>query len=404
MEMSLHGSAPYVILGVSSFLEEYGVLYRELGNTGKQVSIIGLGCEHLDGKPYKQVKETIDTALSYGVNIFDVFMPGQEIRRNIAKALGSKRHDVMIQGHIGATDINQQYDISRDLPTVKKYFEDLLRIFGGYIDFGMIIYIDSEKDCRSVFETGFADYVQWLKKEGYIRHIGFSSHNPDTAIKAIETGLPEMFMFSVNPAFDMLPSDIYVFDQFDEGFGSELFRGIDPKRTELYKLCMKKQIGITTMKSLGGGKLLSPEYTPFETPLTVPQCIHYALSRPTVASVLLGCQTPDEVEVAMQYLRIDEAEKDYSETLSKVRNDFRGNCLYCSHCQPCPAGIDIASVIKYLDIARLDKTSIPDSIKTQYSSLSQAADKCTGCGACESRCPFGVQVVDDMKEATTLFD
>jgi len=380
------------------------VLYRELGKTGKQVSIIGLGCEHLDGKPYQQVKETIDTAFSYGANILDVFMAGQEIRRNVATALGSRRRDVMIQGHIGATDINQQYDISRDIPTVKKYFEDMLRIFGGYIDIGMMIYIDSEKDYRNVFETEFADYVQWLKKEGYIQHIGFSSHNPETAIKAIETGLPEMCMFSVNPAFDMLPSDIYVFDQFDEGFGSELFRGIDPKRAELYKLCMKKQIGITTMKTLGGGKLLSPEYTPFESPLSVAQCIHYALSRPTVASVLLGCQTPNEVEEAMQYLQIDESAKDYSETLSKVRNDFRGNCLYCSHCLPCQAGIDIASVIKYLDIAKLDKTSIPDSLKSQYFGLPQTADKCTGCGDCESRCPFGVPVIDNMREATALFD
>ena len=54
--------------------------YRELGNTGKKVGVIGLGCEHLDGKPYEQVKETVDRALEYGVNIFDVFMPGREVR------------------------------------------------------------------------------------------------------------------------------------------------------------------------------------------------------------------------------------------------------------------------------------------------------------------------------------
>ena len=105
--------------------------YRKLGNTGRQISVIGLGCEHLDGKPYEQVRETIDAALDMGVNILDVFMPGREVRKNIAKALGNRRSRVMIQGHIGSTDIKQQYDISRDIPTVKRYFEDILRLFGG---------------------------------------------------------------------------------------------------------------------------------------------------------------------------------------------------------------------------------------------------------------------------------
>ena len=104
------------------------------------------------------MKETISAALESGINILDVFMPGIEVRQNIANALGSRRKDVLIQGHIGSTDVNQQYDISRDLPTVKRYFEELLRIF-GYIDFGMMFFVDSEKDFHDVFDTGFVDYV-----------------------------------------------------------------------------------------------------------------------------------------------------------------------------------------------------------------------------------------------------
>ena len=116
--------------------------YRQIGKTGERGSIIGLGCENLDGKPYGQIKETVDTALEIGVNLFDVFMPGSEIREQIARALGGRRDQVLIQGHIGSTDLHQQYDISRDLPVVKRYFETLLRIF-GYIDFGMMFFIDS---------------------------------------------------------------------------------------------------------------------------------------------------------------------------------------------------------------------------------------------------------------------
>jgi predicted aldo/keto reductase-like oxidoreductase len=375
--------------------------YREFGSTGRKAGVIGLGCEHLDNKPYEQVKETIDAALECEINLLDVFMPGKAVRENIAKALGARRKDVMIQGHIGSTDLNQQYDISRDLPTVKRYFEDMLRIFGR-IEFGMMFFIDSEDDYKGVFETGFADYVLKLKRDGDIGHIGFSSHNPHTAIRAINTGLPEVMLFSINPAFDMLPAGEYVFDHSDKGFGSQLFRGIDPKRAELYKLCEQKQIGISVMKTLGAGKLISAEHTPFEKPLTVAQCIHYALSRPAVASVMLGCQTRAEVLDAVRYLDMSDAERDYAEVLGSLRNDFRGNCVYCGHCQPCPVEIDIASVNKYLDIARLDEANVPATVRSHYQGMKATGADCIACGSCEVRCPFGVPVIKNMSEAARL--
>jgi predicted aldo/keto reductase-like oxidoreductase len=376
--------------------------YRQLGSTGKSVSAIGLGCEHLDNKPYEQVKTTIDAALEAGVNLLDVFMPGQTVREHIARALGPRRKEVMIQGHIGATDINQQYDISRDLPTVQKYFEELLRIFGGYIDFGMLFFIDSEKDYQGVFETGFIEYAQRLKRDGYIGHIGFSSHNPATAKRVIETGVPELMMFSINPAFDLLPATEYVFDHFETGFAPDIWRGIDPQRMELYKLCDQKRIGITVMKTFGAAKLISKEHTPFAEPLTIPQCVHYALTRPAVASILPGCKTPEEVQGVMRYFELEDAAKDYSGVLGSLRNDFKGSCVYCSHCQPCPSEIDIAAVNKYLDIARLDTANIPPSIRSHYSSLAHKGGECIECGSCEERCPFGVPVIDNMKEAENL--
>jgi len=377
--------------------------YRPIGKTGLNASVIGLGCEYLDtgNPPYEQIKETIDAALEGGVNIFDIFMPGLAVREAIAKALGHRRKDIIIQGHIGSTDIRQQYDISRDLPTVQKYFEEMLRIYGR-IELGMMFFIDSEADYKNVFETGFADYVQKLKQQGDIGHIGFSSHNPKTAMRAIETGLPEMLMFSINPAFDMLPPGEYVFDHIDKGFGKDLFRGIDPERTALYTLCEQKQIGITVMKAMGSGKLMSPQHTPFEKPMTLGQCLHYALSRPAVCSVLPGCKTAEEMNQALDYLNLSDKDKDYAGVISTMRNDFKGACVYCSHCQPCPVNIDIATVNKYLDIAKLTPDAVPPSVKSHYRSLAHKGGECIACGHCENRCPFDVPVVENMAEAERL--
>jgi hypothetical protein len=119
-----------------------------------------------------------------------------------------------------------------------------------------------------------------------------------------------------------------------------------------------------------------------------------------VASVLPGCQTAAEMRQIVGYVNAADEEKDYAEVLATVRNDFRGNCVYCGHCQPCPAGIDIAAVHKYLDIARLDVKNVPPSIKSHYQSLQGAS--CIRCGHCEKRCPFGVEIIKNINEAEVL--
>ena len=377
---------------------------RRLGKTGLQVSEIGFGAEWLERHPEEEGVELIHYAADAGINILDCWMPDPKSRDIIGLGIRDDRAHWYIQGHLGSTWKNGQYYRTRDLIYVRPAFEDLLtRLQTDYIDLGMIHYVDSEEEWEQILHSDYLSYVMELKKTGVIHHIGLSSHNPKVAVKAAESGFVEMILFSVNPAFDMLPASEDIDTMFAERFDARL-KGIDAARAHLYSVCGQNDVGITVMKGFAGGRLFDEKRSPFGVCLTPVQCIHYALTRPAVASTLVGCQTAAEVAEAMRYLELSDEERDYSPVLGTQRNDFKGNCVYCSHCQPCPAGIDIASVNKYLDIARLDEAHIPPSIASHYASLSAKGSDCIACGSCEGRCPFGVPVIENMAKAAKLFE
>jgi len=376
--------------------------YRNIGKTGMAASVIGLGAEHLDGKPFPIVEETIHAALDHGINMIDIFMPGDEIRRNIGKALGNRRKDVIIQGHIGSVDLREQYDTSRDLSVCRHFFEKLLKnLDTDYIDVGMLFFIDSDEELQQIHANGILDYALEMKRNGMIRAIGTSSHNPVVARKLLETGSVDLLMFSINPAFDMTPTGTDVLSTFEE-LEKQQYVTIDPVRAGLYQYCEQQGIAITVMKTLGGGRLLSADHSPFKKPMTVAQCIHYVLTRPAVVSAMVGCQSAIQIKEAVNYLSTTTEQRDYMDIISEYCGELYGKCVYCNHCQPCPVGIDIATVSKYLDIALLDENHIPPSIKQHYQSLPANGADCISCGDCEAKCPFAVPVIKNMEYAAKL--
>ena len=377
--------------------------YRELGKTGLMVSEIGLGGEWLERHNTEEVKQVIDCCTEAGINILDCWMSEPNVRSNIGAALKGSRDKWIIQGHIGSTWQNGQYVRTRDLEKVDAAFKDLLtRMCTDYIDLGMIHFVDETAEFAKIMEGEFIGYVKGLKEKGTIRHIGMSTHNPDVAKLAALSGVVEMILFSVNPAFDMLPASENIDDYFKDEY-EVTADGITPEREELYRICEQQGVGITVMKGYAGGRLFNAETSPFGVALTPVQCLHYALTRPAVASVMAGFDTPAHVDAAVAYETASQEEKDYATVLAHApRHAYSGQCTYCGHCAPCPSGIDIAMVNKLYDLAQMQDT-VPPTVRAHYESLSARGDFCIRCGGCETRCPFGVHVVERMAAAAKLF-
>lgn len=377
--------------------------YRELGSTAIQVSEIGIGCSAFSQMDTAQSYEFMTLALEAGVNIMDLYDANPIVRSNIGYALRGRRDQMNIQGHIGNCWTNGQYERTRDIEKVKAGFEDLLqRLETDHIEVGMLHFIDEMEDWDTIANGPMMEYAKELKAQGKIKHIGMSSHNATVALAAAKSGLIEVIMFSLNPAFDQVPAGLNIWDSASY---TKMLNGIDPVRVELYDYCAQHNIAITVMKVFGGanGQLLDAERSPLKVALTPAQCIAYALAKPCVSSVLCGAKTIDELKSDLAYEQASEADKDYSMVLNNgQKNCGEGTCTYCNHCLPCPQGIDIAKVNELLDQATAgDK--VPAKVAKEYKALAHKAGECTQCGACESRCPFGVSVCERMKEAQRVF-
>ena len=376
--------------------------YRILGKTGLRVSEIGFGGEWLERHEEAESVELLRYANDRGINIVDCWMADPKSRDVIGMAMEGARSEWIVQGHIGSTWQNGQYGRTRDMAFVRPAFEDLLRrMRTDYIDLGMIHYVDTPEDWAVCMRPPFLDYVLGLREAGVIRHIGLSTHNPRIAALAAESGLVEMLLFSINPAFDMRPAT----EDLDSMFGEydERLSGIDPERAALYRLCEEKNVGITVMKGFFGGRLFDAKTSPFGTAFTPVQCIHYALTRPGVCSVLCGYDTPEQVDAAAAYETASDDEKDYASVLANAPlHSYRGQCTYCGHCAPCPMEIDIAMVNKLYDLA-VQQPTVPESVRAHYEALPVTASACIGCQSCEERCPFGVGVAGRMEQTAALF-
>lgn len=378
---------------------------RQLGKTGLLVSEIGFGGEWLERHPEEEAVELVRYAEKQGINVMDCWMPDPKSRDILGKAMLGSRENWIVQGHFGSTWQDGQYVRTRDMKYVKPAFEDLLyRLRTDYIDIGMIHYVDTEEDWASLQDSDFLRYVMEMKEKGVIRHIGASSHNPKVAKAVVQSGIVEMILFSVNPAFDMLPSSEKLEDLLTEGYSyDKRLSGIDPERAELYQVCEENNVGITVMKGFAGGRLFDEKRSPFGVGLTPLQCIHYALTRPGVSSILCGYDTKEQVDEAVRYETASMEEKDYASVLANAPlHSYRGECTYCGHCKPCAVNLDIAIINKYYDLAAMQPT-VPATVRSHYLLLEHQASECIGCQECESRCPFGVPIAERMQKTAQLF-
>ena len=360
--------------------------YRSLPHGGEKISVIGLGSGSLSGTE-QEMTAILETAMENGVNYFDMAPSEEAPFAAYAKAFAGHRDQIVTQMHFGAVYKRGKYGWTRKLKEIKEQFTWELKLLNtDYTDVGLIHCTDDIEDLHEVMNGGLWDYMKELKQEGKIRHLGFSSHNPDIARRILDTGLVDMMMFSINPAYDYRKGSYAI--------------GEVAERTALYRECERMGVGISVMKPFAGGQLLDAKTSLFKRALTHAQCFQYALDRPAVLTVLPGVRNMQDLQTALGYVTAWPEEWDYSVIGEFTPQDADGICVYCNHCQPCPKGLDVGLINKYYDLALAGD----EMAAGHYKKLPLHAGDCVQCGHCEARCPFHVKQVMRMKEIAQYFE
>lgn len=365
--------------------------YRKLprGTERERFSVLGLGMGGIHKSADAEIEELIRRAIARGINYFDLCASDRRVYAPFGRAISGRRENVFFQLHFGAVyNEKGEYGWSRDLKRIQETAAwELNALQTDYADMGFLHCVDEQEDYDKLISSGVLDYLKRLKDQGIVRHIGFSSHTPAVANRILDTGAADMMMFSINPAYD--------FEQGDEyGIGTA------SERANLFRRCAAEGVGISVMKPFHGGQLLDAKTSPFHSALTRFQCLQYVLDRPGVLTAVPGVRNLADLDALLPFPDAAPEARDYSAVAAFTAEKLGGSCVYCNHCQPCPAGIDVGLVNKYYDLARTGDVLAAN----HYKKLSVQADNCRQCGHCDSRCPFRVRQGARMLEIADYFD
>lgn len=183
--------------------------YRKLPHGEEKLSVLGLGMGGIQNSSDEEIEQVVRKAVAHGINFFDLCGGAKNVYAPFGKAIRGQRGKVYVQMHFGAVyNEKGEYGWSRDFDEIAQTVKWELETLGtDYIDFGFLHCVDEDEDFDKLSSNGIFDYLKELKRKGVVHHIGFSSHTPSVAERILDTGVIDMMMFSINPAYDFEKGD-----------------------------------------------------------------------------------------------------------------------------------------------------------------------------------------------------
>lgn len=328
-----------------------------LGKTGLTISRMGFGGIPIQRIDAEGTKVLMQKLLDAGVNYIDTARGYTVSEEYLGYALeGIRDKFVVATKSMSRTKEAMAADIETSLKNLRTDYIDLYQVHNPNMN--QLEQVTSE--------GGALEALQEAKAAGKIGHIGLTAHSLEVFEKAITLDWVETIMFPYNI--------------------------VESQGTELIKACKEKNIGFIDMKPLAGGAIEDATLA-----------LRYICANPDVTVVIPGMAEASELEQNIAACNdespLSEAEL---EAIQKVKDELGTQfCRRCNYCAPCSLGINIPGA--FLFAGYLQRYGLEDWARSRYNTLAVKASECISCGACESRCPYNLPIIEMMKKVAEDF-
>lgn len=372
--------------------------YRKFKKINKDVSLLGMGCMRLPKLEDGTVNEAeaidiIRSAIDSGINYVDTAYTYHDGKSEVilGKALkDGYREKVLLADKMPIW-------LAKDEEHMKQIFnEQLERLDTDCIDMYLVhnVGVPIWKRCKKL---NLMPFLEEMKAQGKIRHIGFSFH-------------------------DKLEFFKEMIDEYDWEFCQIQLNYMDKNHQaglEGLKYAAGKGLDVIIMEPLKGGRItdfvpptVQKLWDEAETKRTPAEwAFKWLANLPEVTLMLSGMSSRQQLTENIDILSADDANVLTSEEaalINKVSDEYnrliKYSCTGCQYCLPCAQKLDIPKIIGYYNDWNVYEHN--PSTKTEYETWlpeKRHASDCIGCKICEERCPQSIPIARAMQDAAEAF-
>lgn len=356
------------------------MLYKEYGQTGKKVSILGFGgmrFESIDDR--ETCASLLVEAARAGVNYFDTAPAYFGIKSEEAFGLGFKELKRLGLPFYCATKTGKSVE-----KEIREEIEQQLKRLGlDAIDFYHIWCVTSLENWEQRKKNGVLKTFQKLKEEGLIRHICVSTHLlGDDTDELLQEGIVEGVLLG--------------YSAYNFSFRQAALRAI-----------ARRNLGCVVMNPLGGGVIpKNPELFDFirtrKDESVVEAALRFLFAHEEITTALLGVGNRQHLHDALKavegYREIPALE--IERIKGGISEAFQDLCTGCQYCESCPEGIPVSKFMGAYNMKQLygKDQGVLDMLKWHWNLPAEEAEKCIGCGQCEDLCTQHLSIVKRLEE------
>lgn len=343
----------------------------------------------------EQTKQMVDEFMAKGFTYFDTawMYIGHRSESAVKEVLVDRypRDSFTLATKLHAGFIKTHED--RDIV----FNEQLRKTGAGYFDYYLIH--DVRVSHYEIYNR--LDCFEWLKekkRQGLVKHIGFSFHDNAEFLDKVLTEHPEM---------EFVQLQINYLDWDSDNVQSRL----------CYEVACKHGVPVIVMEPVKGGTLanvpapVAQMFKAYDKAMSIPSwAIRFVASLDNVMMVLSGmsnmAQMQDNVSYMENFTPLTKEETDMvMRAAEMVKSGIAIPCTACSYCTDgCPMQINIPGYFNIYNREMRKENENPAVAYLETRGEGGLASDCIGCGACEGICPQELPIIEHLKTIANYFE